>query len=386
MDDTARGDANETARSVFAGLVPTTAELESTNRLSDAVAKGTKGLLATVPIVLVGSMAAFTLNLAGPIAPANARPTVKPRGAVAELGKTLRDAMASASVAIRSTSPAKTATALASSPTIYRVVAGDTVSEIAGRFGLSTASVLALNGLSWSSLIFPGQELRLTSHGPVVPIQSAIETAPVGRYTIIAGDTISAIADHFGVSTLSCAHGKRTRMVKHHLSGSDSCDPRARGSRWRTTDRVGRRHDNRPSPSPRRRSRRSRIDHCSACRHPSCPSPRQSLPRRLRLRPPRARARRAPVGREPHRAVGTNALGYRRAIRNLDSALARRERVVVGIDHLSRQRARYSRRRNSHPFRAGDIAGLTAEMRANAAIIVQVGRDLECPTTASSSR
>ncbi|SMG49493.1 LysM peptidoglycan-binding domain-containing protein [Agreia pratensis] len=43
----------------------------------------------------------------------------------------------------------------------YRVELGDTVSEIAIRHGLPTAHVLAQNGLSWKTPIFPGQLLRL---------------------------------------------------------------------------------------------------------------------------------------------------------------------------------------------------------------------------------
>ena len=46
-------------------------------------------------------------------------------------------------------------------PPEYVVVEGDTVSGIAERFGLATAEVLAANGLGWSSLIFPGQRLAL---------------------------------------------------------------------------------------------------------------------------------------------------------------------------------------------------------------------------------
>jgi LysM repeat protein len=75
------------------------------------------------------------------------------------------------------------------------------VSGIAGRFGLSTASVLALNGLGWSSLIFPGQTLKLTN-GTVAPTPVAPPTATGSqRYTIVAGDTISGIATRFGLST-----------------------------------------------------------------------------------------------------------------------------------------------------------------------------------------
>ena len=50
-----------------------------------------------------------------------------------------------------------TASVAASVPASYVVRAGDTVSGIAARYGISTASVLALNGLGWKSLIFPGQ-------------------------------------------------------------------------------------------------------------------------------------------------------------------------------------------------------------------------------------
>ncbi|CAD5997450.1 LysM domain-containing protein [Agreia sp. COWG] len=43
----------------------------------------------------------------------------------------------------------------------YRVELGDTISEIAVRHGLPTAHVLAQNGLSWKTPIFPGQLIRL---------------------------------------------------------------------------------------------------------------------------------------------------------------------------------------------------------------------------------
>jgi LysM repeat protein len=71
------------------------------------------------------------------------------------------------------------------------------VSDIAGRYGLSTASVLTLNGLSWKSLIFPGQVLSLnTASTAVIPAD-----APLVRYTIVEGDTISGVAASYGVDT-----------------------------------------------------------------------------------------------------------------------------------------------------------------------------------------
>jgi len=193
MTDTAAHDADNDARSVFAGLVPT---LHPHEVARDRSRIG-RGAFATVPILLVGSLAAMTLNLTGPAESADAKP-LKPRGATSEIGTTIRNAVAAASTAL------KTSAAVIDAPTTYRVTTGDTISDIAGRYGLSTASVLALNGLGWSSLIFPGQELKLTSNGTVPELAVVAPDAPLSnRYTIVSGDTISGIADRFGVSTLS---------------------------------------------------------------------------------------------------------------------------------------------------------------------------------------
>ncbi len=154
----------------------------------------------TVPILLVGSMAAMTLNLTAPVEAANAKPA-KPKDAASESRKSVRDAAAVVTPA--SSAPASLAApATLAAPASYRVAAGDTVSDIAARYGLSTASVLALNGLGWSSMIFPGQQLKLTN-GLESIVEVPADATPSGRYTIVSGDTISAIADRFGVSTLS---------------------------------------------------------------------------------------------------------------------------------------------------------------------------------------
>ncbi len=204
MSDTTEHSTQIAAHWVFAGLTPQLHEpVQPSPR---TVRRPSRAAYSTVPILLVGSLAAMALNLAAPTDEAHAQPAAKPRGTASELGRSILGAMDAARTALKSStaqlsahSPASTVAA----PTLYFVVAGDTISDIAGRFGLATASVLALNGLSWSSLIFPGQELKLTTSGPVPVAAANEEPAAVGRYTIVAGDTISAIADRFGISTLS---------------------------------------------------------------------------------------------------------------------------------------------------------------------------------------
>lgn len=192
------------AHPVFAGLVPNHPALDELDTAQHHSGPGriAKGVFATIPILLVGSMAAMTLNLVGPAEQANAKP-MKPRGTASELGKSLRDALSVANTAVR-TVAASTRNAVAPASGLYTVTAGDSISDIAGRYGLATASVLALNGLSWSSLIFPGQQLKLTNGSAAVLIaETRADPSPSGRYTIVSGDTISAVAHRFGVSTIS---------------------------------------------------------------------------------------------------------------------------------------------------------------------------------------
>jgi LysM repeat protein len=80
----------------------------------------------------------------------------------------------------------------ATRPTTYRVKSGDTVTQIAKRFGLSVSSIARLNNLGPKSLIRVGQVLKLS--GTAAP-NTAVES-----YRVKPGDTLLAIAARHGLS------------------------------------------------------------------------------------------------------------------------------------------------------------------------------------------
>lgn len=86
---------------------------------------------------------------------------------------------AHASLRLTVTVPPPTAAdrALQVTPPDVTVAPGDTVSAIAERYGLATADVLAWNGLDWSSIIRPGQRIALSPGA--VPGAAPAAAAPV---------------------------------------------------------------------------------------------------------------------------------------------------------------------------------------------------------------
>jgi LysM repeat protein len=83
----------------------------------------------------------------------------------------------------------------------YTVHRGDTLSGIARRFVLSTASLARLNKISNPNLVLPGEVLRLGTDQ-----LAADRTAPGGElYTVQPGDTLDAIASRFATSVSAIA-------------------------------------------------------------------------------------------------------------------------------------------------------------------------------------
>jgi LysM repeat protein len=161
-----------------------------------------RGMLGTVPIAVASSLA-VTMGLVTPAqaAPAEHRATDR-SGDTGEVGAFGRSTVVS--TIERAAEASTVETAVAAAPASYRVQSGDTVSGIAARFGLSTAAVLAMNGLSWKSLIFPGQVLALAGPAAASAAPAPAPAAPAPAtttYTVARGDTISGIAGRFGVTT-----------------------------------------------------------------------------------------------------------------------------------------------------------------------------------------
>ena len=199
----------------LAGLTPTRLSTDSAIRARHAIvqqrnawerSKLIKGMFTTVPIVLVGTMAVAGMNLTGAIDTVDAKPKPKTHHTDVDTAIGTAFAKATADAAASTTSPSTTdatdgSLEVAKAPATYKVRGGDTVSTIAGRYGLSTASVLALNGLSWKSVIFPGQTLKLTKAASTSTVKPAASTSSTTKYTVRSGDTISAIAKKFGTTT-----------------------------------------------------------------------------------------------------------------------------------------------------------------------------------------
>ncbi|AMB58718.1 LysM peptidoglycan-binding domain-containing protein [Microterricola viridarii] len=162
-------------------------EIENTTTRRAALRASAKrrSSFVTIPLAVVSAIA-VSLNFAQPAEAATTpKPSLKPRAAT----PTPKLTVAPASVAA------------APAPSSYTVAEGDTVSGIAARYSLSTAAVLAQNGLGWSAVIFPGQQLSLGGNPVAVTSAPAAPSSEITRYTVVSGDTISGIASAHGISS-----------------------------------------------------------------------------------------------------------------------------------------------------------------------------------------
>lgn len=84
---------------------------------------------------------------------------------------------------------------------IHRVRAGETLSQIAERYGVSIAQLKMTNRIR-TNLIRPGQRLR-------IPFGGVDAVSDTKIYTVKAGDTLSTIASRYGVSVVRLKRANR---------------------------------------------------------------------------------------------------------------------------------------------------------------------------------
>lgn len=86
----------------------------------------------------------------------------------------------------------------------YTVVRGDTLSAIASRYGTTVQEIAQINGIQNVNLIYPGQVLRIITNSNI----PGSETNSINKtyYTIKRGDTLSGISRRYGVSVQNIAN------------------------------------------------------------------------------------------------------------------------------------------------------------------------------------
>jgi LysM repeat protein len=91
--------------------------------------------------------------------------------------------------------------------TSHTVKPGDTISAIARKHGVDMHAVLKLNGMNVSTVIYPGQKIKIRGVAAAAPSKPSAPAAPrssaSASYTVKPGDTLGAIAARHGVSLSS---------------------------------------------------------------------------------------------------------------------------------------------------------------------------------------
>lgn len=157
---------------------------------------------AALPAVVLSSLA--LAQPAAAEAPARAIPATLAAAMKAQAAETKAALIPAASVS--TTIPATFQPMQPAAPAEYSIARGDTISGIAGKFGLNTNEVLKLNNLQPNTIIYPGQKIKLAGSGsapapaaPAAPAAAAPASAG-GSYTVKSGDTLSAIAARHNIS------------------------------------------------------------------------------------------------------------------------------------------------------------------------------------------
>lgn len=219
---------------VFAGLVPRDPYLDEPDSpppTTGVVELAQKAFRNGLPLLMTGSLAAGVgVTGALPVTSSSPSPTGEHRSVtdhVAGVADALRQAVHPvSSSAMKALAPHL--------PDTYTVVAGDTASSIAERFGLPTAVVLGLNGLSWNTVLHEGQVLKLTTSASKQRGMAPPRLSHAG-YVVEAGDTIFSVAMRLGVSPSSLLRANNLSESSVLYAGQIIAVP---GTRVTTAHRV----------------------------------------------------------------------------------------------------------------------------------------------------
>lgn len=80
------------------------------------------------------------------------------------------------------------------------VQAGESLSTIATRYGISAAALAAANGIDNPNVLYSGATLRIDDQPPPTPGNGGGGASAGGTHTVVAGETLSTIARDYGVS------------------------------------------------------------------------------------------------------------------------------------------------------------------------------------------
>jgi len=141
---------------------------------------------------------------------AGEKAAIEPEPAVDSGGSSELEAAPGLTTAAPEAGEAAPAAALAAVGSTYTVRAGDSLSAIADRLGTTVDALVAANGIKNANLIYPGQVLTVpsaSSSGSDSASTSGADAGSTGTkaptttsYTIVAGDTLSAIAARHGTT------------------------------------------------------------------------------------------------------------------------------------------------------------------------------------------
>jgi LysM repeat protein len=161
---------------------------------------------STIPLMVLGSAALAAPAWADAprqtIAPRSASPVNIDMAQV-------RLASGSLATSLPAAFTSSTAVSAAKAPATYTVKSGDTLTHIAVRHGMGLSVLLQANGLPQSSTIYPGQQLKVSGTGAATTASSASTGSAATTYTVKSGETLLGIATRHGVglSALLQANG-----------------------------------------------------------------------------------------------------------------------------------------------------------------------------------